>query len=134
MRSLFLSSLLLGVTAATLASAQSMPGGQGGGGRHGGGHGGRAQGGAAPPPAANSAAPSPHLTPTDQAEIVGVVKAIDPAGGRITIAYEPVEALNWPAGTTPFVVSRTALLSAAAVGQKVRFHLESQQIADLTPF
>jgi Cu(I)/Ag(I) efflux system protein CusF len=67
-------------------------------------------------------------------EIVGVIKSIDPAAGRITINYEPVEALNWPAGTTPFVVSKTALLSAASVGQRVRFHLESQQIADLKPF
>jgi Cu/Ag efflux protein CusF len=135
MRSLFLASLFLGAAVATLASAQSMPGGMGGGGggRHGGGHGGHSQGGAAPP-AASSAQPLPRETPTDQAEIVGVVKAIDAATGRITIAYEPVEALNWPAGTTPFVVSRTALLSAAVVGQKVRFHLESQQIADLAPF
>jgi Cu(I)/Ag(I) efflux system protein CusF len=67
-------------------------------------------------------------------EIVGVIKAIDPEASRITIAYEPVDALDWPAGTMPFVVSKPALLTAAAVGQKVRFRLESQQITDLTPF
>ena len=118
---------------ATLACAQSAPdqGGPGGG-RHGGGHGGRSKAGAPPAPADQPRLP--RQTPTDQVEIVGVIKSIDPAAGRITINYEPVEALNWPAGTTPFVVSKTALLSAASVGQRVRFHLESQQIADLKPF
>nr|MEA2798792.1 hypothetical protein [Phenylobacterium sp.] len=63
-----------------------------------------------------------------------MIKAIDPASGRVTIAYEAVEALGWPAGTMPFAVSKTALLNAATVGQKVRFKLEDQQISDLKPF
>lgn len=67
-------------------------------------------------------------------EIVGVIKAIDPNTNRITIAYEDVEALNWPAGTMPFVVSKTELLKSATVGEKVRFKLDSQQIAALAPY
>jgi Cu/Ag efflux protein CusF len=67
-------------------------------------------------------------------EIIGVIKAIDADANRITIAYEDVEGLNWPAGTMPFVVSKTELLKGASVGEKVRFKLESQQISALTPY
>ncbi|MDB5445309.1 MAG: hypothetical protein JWQ97_626 [Phenylobacterium sp.] len=67
-------------------------------------------------------------------EIIGVIKAIDPNNNRVTITYEDVEALNWPAGTMPFVVSKTELLKGATVGEKVRFKLESQQISTLTPY
>lgn len=65
---------------------------------------------------------------------VGVVQAIDVAGGRVTIAYEPIEGINWPAGTMPFVVAKSALLEGVVAGEKVRFRLESQQIAELKPF
>jgi Cu/Ag efflux protein CusF len=114
--------LMICLMAAPVAEAQSGRGG----GRPGG-----ASGGSAPAPAPGSAA-KPH--PLSETVIVGVIKAIDPATGRITIAYEAVEALGWPAGTMPFAVSKTALLSAATVGQKVRFKLEDQQISDLKPF
>ena len=72
--------------------------------------------------------------PADKADIIGVVKAIDPAADRVTIAYQPVEALNWPAGVMPFVVAKSALLNEVAVGEKVRFRLESQQIYVLQAF
>jgi len=65
---------------------------------------------------------------------VGVVQAVDVAGGRVTIAYEPIEGINWPAGTMPFQVAKSALLEGVVPGEKVRFRLESQQIADLKPF
>lgn len=65
---------------------------------------------------------------------VGVVQAIDVAGGRVTIAYDPIEGINWPAGTMPFQVAKSALLEGVVPGEKVRFRLESQQIADLKPF
>ncbi len=65
---------------------------------------------------------------------VGVVQSIDLASGRVTIAYEPIESINWPAGTMPFVVAKSALLEGVTPGEKVRFRLESQQIADLKPF
>jgi len=96
------------------------------GGRSRGGGGGRGGGSAAAParPAKAFAAP----------DLIGVVKAIDVATGRVTIAYEASEALNWPAATQPFPVSKTALLKDLTVGEKVRFQLESEQIAAITPF
>ena len=105
----------------------------GGGGGHGGGHGGRSKSAPAEP----SSTPAPAATPekpVNSIQIVGVIKAIDPGADRVTIAYEDVQALNWPAGTMPFQVSKTALLKGASVGEKVRFTLESQQIASLTPY
>ncbi|HEX7759493.1 MAG TPA: copper-binding protein, partial [Caulobacteraceae bacterium] len=100
------------------------PGHRGGGG---GAPGGSAKPGPGKPP------PAPDK-PVNQIEIVGVIKAIDPASGRITIAYELVDELNWPAGTMPFVVGKTALLTGAAIGEKIRFKLDNQQISELRPF
>jgi Cu/Ag efflux protein CusF len=115
--------LMIFLAAASAAEAQ------GGGGRGRGGGGGR--GG----PPAGSASPAAHAAkPFAEPEIVGVVKAIDAGAGRVTIAYEPVEALSWPAGTQPFAVSKTALLKDLTVGEKIRFRLESQQIATIRPF
>lgn len=111
------------------SAAQAQMGGGGGRGHGGGGRGGHPQGGAKPTAPAATAA-----KPFSQPEIVGVVKAIDAESGRITIAYEPVEALDWPAGTQPFAVSKSALLKDLTVGQKIRFQLESQQIAAIRPF
>lgn len=65
---------------------------------------------------------------------VGLVRAIDATAGRITIAYDAIEPLNWPAGTMAFAVGKSALLNSATVGDKVRFRLESQQITELTRF
>jgi Cu/Ag efflux protein CusF len=106
--------LLICLMAATVAVAQ--PGGRGKGGPS----------GARPPPAARA-----NFKPL---EIVGVVKAVDTDTGRITIAYETVEALNWPPGTQPFPVAKTALLSGVTVGLKVRFSLDSGAIAAIRPF
>ena len=62
------------------------------------------------------------------------MKAIDTEAGRITIKYDAVEPLNWPAGAQPFPVAKTALLSGLTVGEKVRFSLESGQIAAIRAF
>jgi len=115
---------LISLVAANAAQAQSS-GGRG----HGGGRGGHPPGGSASAPRV-----APAAKPFAEPEIIGVVKLIDPDAGRITIAYEPVDALDWPAGTQPFVVSRTSLLKDLTVGEKVRFKLESQQIASIRPF
>jgi Cu/Ag efflux protein CusF len=117
---------LLAVTA-----AQAQPGGGGRGRGGGGGGGGRSSGGSAP---AGPAAPKRAPTATNQIQIVGVVTAIDAAAGRVTIAYEPVEALNWPSGTQPFPVAKTALLEGVTVGEKVRFSLDNSEIWVLKPF
>jgi len=120
------------VMAATAAHAQVGGGGRGGGG----GHGGRG-GGSHPAPTDPTSSNAPARAapkPVSSIEIVGVIKAIDAANSRVTIAYEAVEALGWPAGTMPFVVSKTALLRDATVGEKVRFTLDSEQISSLSPY
>lgn len=127
--------VLIALMAAGVAHAQIGGGGGGGGGGHrgggGGGGGGGASGGSKP---ATASAPRRAQTPVNQLQFVGVVKAIDTETGRITIAYEPLEALNWPAGTQPFPVAKTALLTAATVGQKIRFNIDSGQISAISPF
>ena len=106
---------LLAATVASAAWAQS------GGGQH---HG----GGGGPPSAA--------VLKKRQAEseIVGVVKAIDAATARLTISYDAVESMNWPPGTQPFPVAKSAMLNGITVGEKVRFTLDSGEIATLKPF
>jgi len=130
--------LMICLMAASAAQAQMGGGGGAGGGGAGGGggrgHGGGGRGGHQQGGAKPTAPTAPVSKPFSQPEIVGVVKAIDAESGRVTIAYEPVEALDWPAGTQPFGVSKTSLLKDLTVGQKVRFQLESQQIAAIRPF
>jgi Cu/Ag efflux protein CusF len=125
--------LMICLVAASAAQAQSGGGGGGGGGGRGHGGGGGGRGGHAPS-SSTSAPAAPAAKPFTEPEIVGVVKTIDVDTGRVTIAYEPVEALNWPAGTQPFGVSKSALLKDLTIGEKVRFKLESQQIATIQPF
>jgi hypothetical protein len=126
--------------AAAPAQAQYGPsqGGQGGqGGGEGHGHGGRGRSPSGGPSNPASTAPTPvpkPPKPENQIEIVGVVKAIDPAGRRVTIAYEAVDGLGWPRGTMPFTVYKTALLTTLTVGEKIRFKLDSQQITDAQPY
>jgi Cu/Ag efflux protein CusF len=118
------------LAAATAAQAQ-MGGGGGGRGHRGGGSPSTSGGGATP---ASPSLPLPREKPANEIEIVGVVRAIAPETDRITIAYEAVDALNWPAGTMPFPVAKSALLKDVTVGEKVRFRLDSEQIAELKPF
>ena len=80
------------------------------------------------------AAAAPRPVPVSDTDIIGVIKAIDPAANRITIAYEPVPARNWPAGAMPFVVAKPELLTGATVGEKVRFKVDSQRIVELNPY
>lgn len=112
-----LTPFLIVLLVATAAHAQRGGGGRGGGGSKPG-----------------SAAPRKAVTPLNQLPIIGVVKAIDVPAGRITITYEPVDALGWPAGTQPFPVGKTAMLTVASVGQKIRFSLDNGQISALKPF
>lgn len=119
--------LMICLVAATAAQAQQ------GGGRGRGGGGGGGGGGKGGPPSGASA-PAKPSKPFAEPEIVGIIKTIAADTGQVTIAYEPVEALGWPAGTQPFIVSKSALLKDLTVGEKVRFKLESQQISAIRPF
>lgn len=89
-----------------------------------------------PVPRSRPAVSPPSRAPIKMTEIfgVGIVRAIDVQAERITIAYEPIEGINWPAGAMPFAVAKSTLLEGITVGEKVRFRLESQRIAELTPF
>lgn len=107
--------VLVCLLAASAATAQP------GGGR------GRGGGGGGPPSSTPKKRPA---TP----EFIGVVKAVDAATGRLTISYDAVEVINWPAGTQPFPVAKSAMLEGVTVGEKVRFTLDSGEIATLKPF
>lgn len=48
-----------------------------------------------------------------------VVKSVDAANGKVTLAHEPVKSLNWPAMTMGFAVKDKMLLDKLAVGKKV---------------
>jgi len=131
MRNSFLPILAICLVVCTAAQAQ-MGGGHGGGGHRG--RGGGHPSDSSAPPARPDPAPVPRQKATDQIEIVGVIRAIGPEPDRVTIAYDAVEDLSWPAGTMPFTVAKSALLKDATVGEKVRFRLESHQISYLSPF
>jgi Cu/Ag efflux protein CusF len=118
---------MIALLACSVANAQ----GRGGGGR--------GNKGGGPPPSTSDGPPTgsdsrPKAEAPAKIEIVGVITAIDPQSDRVTIAYEAVEALTLPQGVRPFVVAKSALLKDRKVGEKVRFSLESQQIATLRPF
>lgn len=115
-------------------AAYAQYGGGGGGGRGGHGGGSRKSPTSPTPSSAGTSAPATPNKPLSSVQIVGEVRAIDPENSRVTITYEEVDALNWPAGTMPFVVSKSELLKGVTVGEKVRFKLESQQISALAPF
>jgi Cu/Ag efflux protein CusF len=118
---------LICILAATVAQAQPAGGhGRGGGGGRGGHSGGSAS--------SKPAGPAQPAKAPNKVEIIGVIQAIDAATGRVTISYDEVEELNWPAGTRPFPVEKTALLDGATVGEKIRFSVDSGQVSALKPF
>ena len=55
-----------------------------------------------------------------------VVKAVDAAQGKVTLAHEPVKSLNWPAMTMGFAVKDKALFDKLAVGQKVHVEFKKE--------
>lgn len=48
-----------------------------------------------------------------------VVKKINPASGKVTLAHGPVKSLNWPAMTMSFSVDDNALFDKLAADKKV---------------
>ncbi|MDA8259006.1 MAG: copper-binding protein [Betaproteobacteria bacterium] len=57
----------------------------------------------------------------------GVVTAIDPVKGSITIAHEAIPALKWPAMTMRFKIDRQ-LASTVKPGQHVKFELVANEM------
>lgn len=58
---------------------------------------------------------------------MGVVKSVDTAAGKVTIAHEPIAALNWPSMTMAFSAS-PQLLAAAKEGQRVHFEFTQGEV------
>jgi len=59
-------------------------------------------------------------------QATGIVKAIDPAKGTVTLAHEPVASLRWPAMTMRFTVKDKALFDKLVVDKKVDFEFKQQ--------
>ncbi|TMH33740.1 MAG: copper-binding protein [Betaproteobacteria bacterium] len=55
-----------------------------------------------------------------------VVKDVDAAKGKVTLAHEPVKSLNWPAMTMAFAVKDKALFDKLAVGNKVHVEFKKE--------
>jgi Cu(I)/Ag(I) efflux system protein CusF len=51
----------------------------------------------------------------------GVIKAIDPSGGTVTIQHGPIPAVGWPAMTMTFKATPVALLHGLKVGEHIGF-------------
>ena len=59
-------------------------------------------------------------------QATGVVKAVDAANGKVTLAHDPIQSLNWPAMTMGFAVKDKALIKSFSVGKKVSVELTQQ--------
>jgi len=59
-------------------------------------------------------------------QATGVVKATDPANGKVTLAHEAVKSLDWPAMTMNFAVKDKSLFDKLVVGKKVDVELMKQ--------
>ena len=82
------------------------------------------EGAARQPSSGASASASAPGMETHQAD--AVVKAVDVAGGKVTLAHEPVKSLGWPAMTMGFAVKDKALFDKLVVGQKVHVEFRKQ--------
>lgn len=118
MRKLILPALAIALAAAASAHAQPPRGGGGPG---------------SSPPPGGGGPPSTGQIALNKIVLTGVVLAVDPAADRVTIAYDPCEALGWPAGSMPFSMARSGLLGDIQLRQKVRFRLENHRIAEFLP-
>lgn len=67
----------------------------------------------------------PAAAPAKTGAATGTVESVDEAGGKITLAHGPVEALGWPAMTMAFRATPEQIASVKA-GQKVRFEFTSE--------
>ena len=55
-----------------------------------------------------------------------VVKKVDRAGGKVSLAHDPIRSMNWPAMTMSFSVKDKAMLDKLAPGSKVDFEFVKQ--------
>ncbi len=64
----------------------------------------------------------PEKMPKGQGKVV----AVDEKSGEITLAHEPISALNWPAMTMGFKVNNASQLAKLKLGDQVKFELKAQ--------
>jgi Cu(I)/Ag(I) efflux system protein CusF len=62
--------------------------------------------------------------PTHQA--TGIVKAVNPAKGTVTLAHGPVKSLKWSAMTMPFAVKDKTLFDKLVVNKEVTIDFSKQ--------
>lgn len=72
--------------------------------------------------------PGMHDTVHNESEhqAMGIVRAVDPAKGKVTLAHEAIPDLNWPAMTMGFTVKNSKLFDKLTVGSKVKVTLTKQ--------
>ena len=54
----------------------------------------------------------------------GVVKALDPKTGKVTIQHGPIPSLSWPGMTMAFAATPATLLKTVKVGQQIDFTVQ----------
>ena len=69
-------------------------------------------------------APAAAKEATHQA--TGIVKAVNPAKGTVTLAHGPVKSLNWSAMTMPFAVKDKTLFEKLVVNKQVTIDFSRQ--------
>ncbi|HEY3949783.1 copper-binding protein [Phenylobacterium sp.] len=76
-----------------------------------------------------SSAPAGDATtrPPRNAQGTGVVTAVDPAGGTVTLKHDPIPALGWPSMTMDFKAA-PALIAKLKVGEKIAFDVNEGHI------
>ncbi|MBS0362908.1 MAG: copper-binding protein [Proteobacteria bacterium] len=86
----------------------------------------------AQPPAAPAPASDPAARPPRNAQGTGVVTAVDPAGGTVTLKHDPIPSLGWPSMTMDFKAA-PALIARMKVGQKIAFDVnEGHGVPEIT--
>ncbi|MFZ0870526.1 MAG: copper-binding protein [Rhodanobacter sp.] len=70
-----------------------------------------------------------HAANPEDAQGVGIVKAIDTAKNTITLQHEAITSIGWPAMTMAFPVASPDFLKITKVGDRVKFTLHPAGIA-----
>ena len=68
------------------------------------------------------AAMPPAATPETTGHGTGIVTAVDPAAGTVTLDHGPIPEIGWPAMTMSFKAA-PALLATTRTGDRVKFDL-----------
>ena len=55
-----------------------------------------------------------------------VVKKVDRAGGKVTLAHDPIRSINWPAMTMTFMVKDKVQLDKLSPDRKIEFEFVQQ--------